>query len=84
VDLVDLALLSRVNHAAREAVKGSGRPRMGGSADEPRVAIHQFCDDSLSLFVWVVAHSRCEREKTTTCSAAAQVGGAVQVESVDP
>ena len=32
----DLALLSRVNHAAREAVKDSGLPRIGGSADEPR------------------------------------------------
>jgi hypothetical protein len=73
LDFVDLALLSRVNHAAREAVKASGLPRIGGSADGPRVTIERFCGGSVSLFNWVVAKG-ATWEKTTTCSAAALFG----------
>jgi hypothetical protein len=75
LDSVDLALLSRVNHAAREAVKDSGLSRMGGSADGPRATVDRFCGGSLSLFVWGVSKMGNNLwEKTTTCSAAAAAG----------
>jgi hypothetical protein len=75
LDPTDLALLSRVNHAAREAVKDSGLPRIGGTADGPRVTIERFCGESLSLFAWVAAKvPPGVWEKTTTCAEAAKCG----------
>jgi hypothetical protein len=75
LDSVDLALLSRVNHAAREAVKHSGRPRMGGSAEGPRVDIRRFVGGSLSLFVWAAAKGGSNLwEKKSTGVAAAECG----------
>jgi hypothetical protein len=43
LDPVDRALLGRTGSAVRTAVKRSGLPRVGGSADEPRVGIAAFC-----------------------------------------
>jgi ankyrin repeat protein len=75
LDSVDLALLSRVNHAAREAVKHSGRPRMGGSAEGPRVDIRRFVGGSVSLFAWAAAKGGSNLwEKNSTCVAAAECG----------
>ena len=72
LDEVDLALLSRVNHAAREAVKASGLPRIGGTADGPRMDVEWLCKEPVSLFVWFAAKAGSTWwEKADTCAAAA-------------
>ena len=43
LDPVDRGLLGRTGSAVRAAVKRSGLPRVGGSAEEPRVGIAAFC-----------------------------------------
>ena len=69
LDPVDRGLLARTGSAVRTAVKRSGLPRVGGSAEEPRVDIAAFCQ-SLSTFVWAVANG-CPWQLTTTCQTGA-------------
>ena len=69
LDPLDLALLGRTESTVRTAVKRSGLPRVGGSAEEPRVGIAAFCQ-SISTFVWAVANG-CPWQLTTTCQTGA-------------
>ena len=64
LDRVDRALLGRAGSAVRTAVKRSGLPRVGGSAEGPRVGIAAFCQ-SLSSFVWAVANG-CAWQRVVT------------------
>jgi len=66
------ALLGRTGGAVRTAVKRSRLPRVGGSAEEPRVGIAAFCR-SLSTFVWAVANG-CPWQCAKTCRTLAQSG----------
>jgi hypothetical protein len=68
---VDRALLGRTGSAARTAVKRSGLPRVGGSAEAPRVRMTRFCRGSLSMFVWAVANG-CPRQRAITCETLAE------------
>jgi len=76
LDPLDLALLGRTGSAIRAAVVGSVMPRVGGSAEEPRVDIEPFCH-SLSMFIWAVANG-CPWQLATTCETLAQ-GGHLEV-----
>jgi len=73
---VDRGLLGRTGSAIRTAVKLSGPPRIGGSAEGPRVGIAAFCQ-SLSTFVWAVANG-CPWQLDTTCQTLAR-GGHLEV-----
>jgi len=66
---VDLALLGRTGSLVRTAVKRSGLPRVGGSAEGPRVGIAPFCQ-SLSTFVWAVANGSPWQLATTSSTLA--------------
>ena len=72
LDPLDLALLGRTGGAIRAAVQLSGLPRVGGSADEPRVGIAPFCE-SLSTFVWAVVNG-CPWQSAATCETLARAG----------
>ena len=76
LDRVDRALLSRTGSTVRTAVNRSGLPRVGGSAEEPRVSITAFCQ-SLPTFVWAVANG-CPWQFVTTCRDLAE-GGHLEV-----
>ena len=65
VDPLHLALLGRTGSAVRTVVKLSGLPRVGGSAEEPRVGIAQFGRKSLSMFI--VHLGRGEQLSVATC-----------------
>jgi len=77
LDPLDVALLGRTGSAVRTAVKFAGLPRVGGSADAPRVGIAPFCRQSLSFFIWAVANS-CTWQLATTCQTIAE-GGQLEV-----
>jgi len=72
LDPVDRALLGRTGSAVRTAVKLSGLPRVGGSAEGPQVGIAPFCQ-SLSTFVWAVANG-CPWQLGNTCNTLARAG----------
>ena len=72
LDPVDRAMLGRTGSVVRTAVKRSGMPRVGGSAEEPRVGIAFFCR-SLSTFVWAVANG-CPWQLASTCQTLARCG----------
>jgi len=72
LDRVDRALLGRTESVVRAVVKRSGLPRVGGSAEEPRVGIAPF-RQSLSLFVWAVANG-CPWQCAATGDALAREG----------
>ena len=76
LDPVDRGLLGRTGSAVRTAVKRSGLPRFGGSAEEPRVGIAPFCR-TLSTFVWAVANG-CPWQCAETCKTLAG-GGHLEV-----
>jgi len=76
LDPVDRGLLGRTGSAVRTVVKRWGLPRVGGSAEEPRVGIVAF-RHSLSTFIWAVANS-CPWQHATTCQILAG-GGNLEV-----
>jgi len=76
LDRVDRTLLGRTGSKARAAVKLSGLPRVGGSAEEPRVGIAAFCQ-SPSTFVWAVVNG-CPLECADICETLAE-GGHLEV-----
>ena len=76
LDPVDRAMLGRTGSGVRTAVKRSGMPRFGGSAEEPRAGIEPFCD-SLSMFVWAVANGCPWQVEATSENLAA--GGQLEV-----
>jgi len=76
LDPIDLELLGRTGIAVRTAVVSSGLPRIGGSAEEPRVGIAPFYH-SLSTFFWAVANG-CPWQLATTCQTLAK-GGHLEV-----
>jgi len=76
LERLDRGLLGRTGSAVRTAAKRSGLPRVGGSAEEPRVGIVPFCQ-SLSTFVWAVANG-CPWQRAATCATLAR-GGHLEV-----
>ena len=69
---IDRAMFGRSGSTVRTAVKRSGLPRVGGSAEEPRVGITPFCN-SFPTFVWAVANG-CPWQFAETCSNLARDG----------
>ena len=83
LDLVDLALLSRVNHAAREAVKDSGLPASEaaptGRGLPSTGSVAGLCRCSIGSSRWGVAHGW---QDAGTCSSAAESGNVVAAASL--
>ena len=76
LDPVDRGMLGRTGSVVRTAVKVSDLPRVGGSAEAPRVGIGAFCE-SLTTFVWAVANG-CPWQFAETCETLAR-GGHLEV-----
>ena len=78
LDPLDRALLARTGSGVRTAVKRSGMPRVGGTADGPRVRIVPFCE-SIPMSIWAVANGcTWQREEDETCEKIA-TGGNLEV-----